>query len=179
MTGTKYGCGMGLCGACTVHLDGEAVRACQTAVSSVGAKKITTIEGLSADNSHPVQRGVDCRAGAAVRILPARADHVGSGAAGEDSASQRRADRVRDGREFVPMRDVPADSQGHSSRKWIWRGWFCCGEGSVAMTHQPQTIRSDGSGRRGRSADRRALLGSVGARAGVDPGGSEEGAESV
>jgi aerobic-type carbon monoxide dehydrogenase small subunit (CoxS/CutS family) len=56
MTGTKYGCGMGLCGACTVHLDGEAVRACQTAVSSVGSKKITTIEGLSADNSHPVQR---------------------------------------------------------------------------------------------------------------------------
>jgi isoquinoline 1-oxidoreductase alpha subunit len=56
MTGTKYGCGMGLCGACTVHLDGEAVRACQTAVSSVGSKKITTIEGLSTDNSHPVQR---------------------------------------------------------------------------------------------------------------------------
>lgn len=56
MTGTKYGCGMGLCGACTVHLDGEAVRACQTAVSSVGSKKITTIEGLSTDNSHPVQK---------------------------------------------------------------------------------------------------------------------------
>ncbi len=56
LTGTKYGCGMGLCGACTVHLDGHAVRACQTTVSSVGAKKITTIEGLSADNSHPVQR---------------------------------------------------------------------------------------------------------------------------
>jgi isoquinoline 1-oxidoreductase alpha subunit len=55
MTGTKYGCGMGLCGACTVHLDGEAVRACQTPVSSVGAKKITTIEGLSADNTRPVQ----------------------------------------------------------------------------------------------------------------------------
>lgn len=56
LTGTKYGCGLGLCGACTVHLDGEAVRACQTAVSSVGAKKITTIEGLSAGNSHPVQQ---------------------------------------------------------------------------------------------------------------------------
>ena len=56
MTGTKYGCGMGLCGACTVHLDGEAVRSCQTAVSSVGARKITTIEGLSGDNSHPLQR---------------------------------------------------------------------------------------------------------------------------
>ena len=56
MTGTKYGCGMGLCGACTVHLNGEAVRSCQTAVAAVGTKNITTIEGLSADNSHPVQR---------------------------------------------------------------------------------------------------------------------------
>ncbi|HET7206070.1 MAG TPA: (2Fe-2S)-binding protein [Terriglobales bacterium] len=56
LTGTKYGCGMGLCGACTVHLDGQARRSCQTAVGSVGAKKITTIEGLSPDRSHPVQR---------------------------------------------------------------------------------------------------------------------------
>ena len=55
LTGTKYGCGMGLCGACTVHLDGEAVRACLTPVSSVGEKKITTIEGLSANSHHPVQ----------------------------------------------------------------------------------------------------------------------------
>jgi isoquinoline 1-oxidoreductase subunit alpha len=56
LTGTKYGCGAGLCGACTVQLDGQAVRSCQTPVGSVGAKKITTIEGLSADRGHPVQR---------------------------------------------------------------------------------------------------------------------------
>jgi isoquinoline 1-oxidoreductase subunit alpha len=56
LTGTKYGCGRGLCGACTIHLDGEARRSCQTPVGSVGAKKITTIEGLSRDRSHPVQR---------------------------------------------------------------------------------------------------------------------------
>jgi isoquinoline 1-oxidoreductase subunit alpha len=56
LTGTKFGCGMGLCGACTVHMDGEAVRSCQTPVGSVGKRKITTIEGLSVDRSHPVQK---------------------------------------------------------------------------------------------------------------------------
>ena len=56
LTGTKYGCGMAQCGACTVHLDGKPVRACVTPVSSVGGRKITTIEGISNDGSHPVQR---------------------------------------------------------------------------------------------------------------------------
>jgi aerobic-type carbon monoxide dehydrogenase small subunit (CoxS/CutS family) len=56
MTGTKFGCGMGLCGACTVHVDGKAIRSCVTPVGSVGRKKVTTIEGLSSDGSHPVQR---------------------------------------------------------------------------------------------------------------------------
>ena len=56
LTGTKYGCGMAQCGACTVHLDGAPVRACVTPVSSVGARRVTTIEGLSANGSHPVQR---------------------------------------------------------------------------------------------------------------------------
>jgi len=56
LTGTKFGCGIGLCGACTVHLDGKAVRSCVTQVGSVKGKKITTIEGLSPDRSHPVQR---------------------------------------------------------------------------------------------------------------------------
>jgi isoquinoline 1-oxidoreductase alpha subunit len=56
MTGTKFGCGMSLCGACTVHVEGVAVRSCVTPVSSVSGKRITTIEGLSPDRSHPVQR---------------------------------------------------------------------------------------------------------------------------
>jgi aerobic-type carbon monoxide dehydrogenase small subunit (CoxS/CutS family) len=56
LTGTKYGCGMALCGACTVHLEGVPVRSCVTPVSAASGKRITTIEGLSADNSHPVQR---------------------------------------------------------------------------------------------------------------------------
>jgi isoquinoline 1-oxidoreductase subunit alpha len=56
MTGTKFGCGAGLCGACTVHINGEARRSCQTPASSVAGKKVTTIEGLSADGSHPVQQ---------------------------------------------------------------------------------------------------------------------------
>jgi aerobic-type carbon monoxide dehydrogenase small subunit (CoxS/CutS family) len=55
MTGTKFGCGAQLCGACTVHLDGAPVRSCQTPLSAAVGKKITTIEGLSPDGSHPVQ----------------------------------------------------------------------------------------------------------------------------
>ncbi len=55
LRGTKYGCGMGLCGACTVHLGGRAVRSCQTPVSAAVNAKITTLEGLSPDGSHPVQ----------------------------------------------------------------------------------------------------------------------------
>jgi isoquinoline 1-oxidoreductase alpha subunit len=56
LTGTKYGCGVALCGACTVHVDGEAARACITAVSDVSGRSVTTIEGLDTNGNHPVQR---------------------------------------------------------------------------------------------------------------------------
>ena len=56
LTGTKYGCGAGLCGACTVHINGKAVRSCQTDLSDVDGKDVTTIEGLSPDKNHPLQK---------------------------------------------------------------------------------------------------------------------------
>jgi len=56
MTGTKFGCGQALCGACTVHVNGQAVRSCITPVAGVAGKSVTTIEGLSPDHSHPVQQ---------------------------------------------------------------------------------------------------------------------------
>jgi isoquinoline 1-oxidoreductase subunit alpha len=56
LTGTKFGCGQALCGACTVHIDGQPVRACVTPVSTVGTRRVLTIEGLSADRSHAVQK---------------------------------------------------------------------------------------------------------------------------
>jgi len=56
LTGTKFGCGVALCGACTVHLDGQPVRSCQTPVSAVAGRKVTTVENLSRNNSHPLQK---------------------------------------------------------------------------------------------------------------------------
>jgi isoquinoline 1-oxidoreductase subunit alpha len=55
MTGTKFGCGAALCGACTVHVNGQPVRSCQTPLSAVSGKQVSTVEGLSKDNSHPLQ----------------------------------------------------------------------------------------------------------------------------
>ena len=56
LTGTKYGCGAGLCGACTVHINGKAVKSCQTDLADVDGKEVTTIEGLSPDTTHPLQK---------------------------------------------------------------------------------------------------------------------------
>ena len=81
MKGTKFGCGVGACGACTVHIDGEAPAPCQTQVSTVGTKNVTTIEGLSADGSHPLQKAWHGSGRSAVRLLPGWTVDVRRGAA--------------------------------------------------------------------------------------------------
>ena len=91
LKGTKFGCGVAQCGACTVHLDGEPTRACVTPVSAVGAKKITTIEGLSADATHPVQQAWLANDVPAVRLLPGGPDHERRRAAREEADADRRA----------------------------------------------------------------------------------------
>jgi isoquinoline 1-oxidoreductase alpha subunit len=84
MTGTKFGCGMGLCGACTIHIDGQPTRSCVTPVSAAAGKRITTIEAIGATPAgKKVQRAVARTRRAAMRILPIRPDYVGERAAGE------------------------------------------------------------------------------------------------
>ena len=75
LTGTKFGCGTGLCGACMVHIDGKRAFSCQTQMSEMAGKSVTTIEGLSADSSHPLAEGLARRKCAAMRLLPVRPDH--------------------------------------------------------------------------------------------------------
>ena len=89
LTGTKYGCGMALCGACTVHLNGRAIRSCVTPVRSVADKPITTIEGVSGPCSSGGASMLGEARRRAMRLLPARADHVRHRTARTDSCPDR------------------------------------------------------------------------------------------
>ena len=116
LTGTKFGCGAGLCGACTVHIDGKATRSCQTAVSQVAGKKITTIEGLSPNSSHPLQK-------AWVAEQVPQCGYCQSGQimqAAELLATNKKPTRERDrrphGRQSLPLRHLSAHRARHSAR---------------------------------------------------------------
>ena len=89
LTGTKFGCGTGLCGACMVHIDGKRAFSCQTQVSQVAGRSVTTIEGLSPTFVASAAEGLARRERAAVRLLPVRADHERGGAAGARTRIRR------------------------------------------------------------------------------------------
>ena len=78
LTGAKFGCGIAMCGACTVHMNGAPVRSCSVTVGAAKNSEVTTIEGLHAAGEHPASVGLDHGTGTAMRLLPVRTDHAGS-----------------------------------------------------------------------------------------------------
>ena len=109
LTGTKFGCGTGLCGACMVHIDGKRAFSCQTQVSEIAGKSVTTIEGLSPDSSHPVQK-----AWLAEQVPQCGYCQSGQIMSAADSAqAEAEADARRDRRahehQHLPLRHLPAD----------------------------------------------------------------------
>ena len=127
MTGTKFGCGMALCGACTVHIDGAATRSCVLPLSAVAGKSITTIEGLSRGSQPRRAESLARDRCASMRLLSVRTNHVRGSASKIDSKTQRCGYRRCDVRQYLPMRHLPQNPQGDPSR----RGPARCERGKV------------------------------------------------
>ena len=114
LTGSKFGCGIGICGACTMHIDGVAMRTCVMPVMMADGRQVTTIEGLSRNGDHPVQKAwteldvPQCG-------LPVRHDHGGGVAAEPPPGSERRRHRSGDD-ESLSLRDLRPHSRRHPSR---------------------------------------------------------------
>ena len=116
LTGTKFGCGMALCGACTVHVDGQAVRSCITPISAVASKKIVTIEAVGADAVGKALQAAWVDIGSApVRLLSGRPDHVRGRAAEAQAEADRRRDRRGHERQHLPLRDLHAYPRRHQA----------------------------------------------------------------
>ena len=117
MTGTKFGCGAGLCGACTVHLDGVAVRSCQTPVGEAAGKKITTIEGLSEHGDHPLQKAwiaeqvPQCGYCQSGQIMQA------ASLLSQNPAPTPRRNRRGHERQSLPLHDLSAHREGDRTRR--------------------------------------------------------------
>src|SRR5438477_12124850 len=99
LTGTKFGCGVGACGACTVHLDGQAVRSCLTTLADAQGHEIVTIEGLSADGTHPAQLAWEANNVPQCGYCRGRPDHAGRRTAQTNLEAERSTDRRCDVRE--------------------------------------------------------------------------------
>jgi len=108
-TGTKFGCGRGLCGACIVHIDGRRALSRQTELSQVAGKSVTTIEGLSRDSSHPLQKAWLAEG---VPLLPVRADHERCRLAGAQPEARPRADHRAHEHERLSLRCLSAHRAG-------------------------------------------------------------------
>src|SRR5947199_9601955 len=115
LTGTKYGCGAGLCGACTIHIDGTAQRSCQIDVGSVAGKRVLTIEGLSATSSHPLQKAwvVEevpqcgyCQSGQIMKAAELLAKNP----------KPSRADIITHERQYLPLRNLSPHHRRHRAR---------------------------------------------------------------
>ena len=106
LTGTKFGCGVMACGACTVLVDGQPVRACMTPAASLEGKKITTIEGLDSAAGKAVQKAWAELDVVAVRLVPVRPDHGGDGASDRNAEAERPADHRRHDRQCLPLRHL-------------------------------------------------------------------------
>ena len=116
LTGTKFGCGAALCGACTVHLDGQPIRSCQTPVSAAAGKKVTTIESLSRNNSHPLQKAwiahdvPQCGYCQSGQLMSAAA------LLATEQEPERRRHRRRDGGQHLPLRHLRAHPRRDQDR---------------------------------------------------------------
>ncbi len=117
LTGTKYGCGIAQCGACTVHLDGKNRRSCVTPVSMVSGKQVTTIEGVAGKEAEAVQKRLGGDRRAAMRLLPVRAGDVGDRLAQDQEEAERQRYRRGDGGQYLPLRHLCPHPPGDPRRR--------------------------------------------------------------
>ena len=108
LNGTKFGCGVGLCGACTIHVNGVAVRSCQTSMGELSGKAVTTIEGPEQGRQSPRSGRLARAECAAMRLLPGRPDHAGRFASYAKTETDRSGDPGGHERQYLPLRLLPA-----------------------------------------------------------------------